>query len=277
MNVLIYGDPLAFIASIGGGSAVRPPHGLAGLLTYPQAAWLNAGPALAVAGLLGAGLFVLARRRNALGLIPLLLFYPIAWYTLQAAISKTYISPADSLRDWENLRYGITILPALAFFTATGIRRPAVLGFAVTAIAASIVVMVAQQRVAAWEDAAGEAPSQIQMSQVGRYVAAHAHGARVLVPAHDPLIDRFELESGLPSNDFIDPTDPHALRAASERPQDLQRMGIGWIVWIGERDDARVMHIVFGAHAKGCFWQEGGGRARVYVYTLAPSCPEEAT
>jgi hypothetical protein len=37
------------------------------------------------------------------------------------------------------------------------------------------------------------------------------------------------------------------------------------------------MHIVFGAKAKGCFWMEGNERARVFVYTLAPACPKEAT
>jgi hypothetical protein len=273
MNVLIYGDPLAFIASIGGDTSVRPPHGAAALLTYPRAAWLNAGPVLAASGLLGAGMYALARRREPRALVPLLLFYPVAWYTLQALLSGTYIAPAGTLRGWENLRYGTTILPALAFFTATGIRRPRLAACAAIAVAASAVLMVTQGRVAAWEDALGEAPAQVQMHQVGQWVASHAHGTKVLIPAHDPLIDRFELESGMPSSAFIDPTDPHLLRAAREHPGALRRMGVGWIVWIGERDDARVMRIVFGAKARGCYWMEGNGRARVFVYTLGRTCP----
>jgi hypothetical protein len=278
MNLLIYGDVLAFVASIGGETAVRPPEGLlAGLLTYPQAAWLNAGPALALAGAVGAGVFAWSRRHEPRTLVALLLFYPVAWYTFQAATHGTYIAPAERLSDWENLRYGTTILPALALFAALGIRGRATLAGVTAAVVVTAGIMVELGRVAAWEDAVGEAPSAIQMRDAGRWVAARTGGDKVLIPAHDALIDRFELESGLPSSAFIDPTDPNLLREARARAHELERMGIGWIVWIGDRDTPEVIRMLVRSDATMCYRRLGGGKARVLAYAVGDSCGRETT
>jgi hypothetical protein len=110
------------------------------------------------------------------------------------------------------------------------------------------------------------------MREAGRFVAERTGGTKVLIPAHDPLIDRFELESGLPSAAFIDPTDPHALRAARARPRDLRGMGVGWIVWIGDRDEDEVLRMLVESDAEMCYRRLGGGKARVFAYALVDSC-----
>jgi hypothetical protein len=237
MNLMIYGDPFHFPAlletprdRVGPREGLIPIESTEALLHYPRAAWHTAGPVLALAGVLGIALFVWRWRRSPHRLIPLLLLYPFAFYTFQAATSGSWIVPAERLGDWENLRYALTILPALAFFTAAGIRRAIPLAIATLAIVASAAVMVASERVASWEEAKVEGESRKDLVHAAEWLGARAPGGRVLIPVPDRSIDRFELKSGLPARAFVDPTATDAWRAALAEPASVRGSGIRWVV-----------------------------------------------
>ena len=233
MNLAIYGDVLAFldpVAGTGGDAFATDRHSLAALLDYPHAAWLMAGPGLAVAGVAGTAAFVWHNRRNAARLTALLLFYPLAWYTLQAAASGSLIKPDETLSEWVNLRYATTILPPLALFAIVGFRRRATIATATVAVLASSAFMLADGRVAAWEDARGDVPAQQQLRAAANWLAERSDGRRILFPVHHDLVDRFELFSGLPGDQFVDANDTTTWEAAKRTPA---RSGAQWIVWIG--------------------------------------------
>lgn len=249
MNVMIFGDPLAFLKPFAGTGDVlgTAHHGLGALLDHPRAAWLNAGPALALAGLGGAAAIAWRRRRDPARLVPLLLFYPLAWYAFQALTSGGIIEPGETLGDWRNLRYGVTVLPALAFCAAVAPRR------AWTAAAVAAVTlggsawMLAGGRVALWEDARHDVPAAEKIRLAARWLGSRTGaGERVLLPVHSFLVDRFELDSGLATARFVDANDTAAWRSARQAPRSLPR-DVRWVVWFGNGEQRVVRRVVHGA------------------------------
>ena len=286
MNVMIYGDPLAFLsgyseANGASGSAGESrsgfDRGLRGLLDYPHAAWLNAGPALAAVGAIGLLGTLVRRGRSAGDLVPLLLLYPLAWYSFQAAAAGSYIVPDEQLSDWVNLRYGVTLLPALAYFAATGLPRRAGAIAGVAVAVAGGAFMLADNRVASWEDAIHDLPAdRTTLRPAADWISERTGGTRVFLPVHHRLIDRFQLETGLDLRGFVDSNDNALYEELRSHPERARAAGVGWIVWLGEGGAPVVDRAVRLSGAHRCY--EGvSGRAelpRVRIYSLAPGCGE---
>lgn len=240
INVLISGRPLAFLSQPSGGAFADEPvvanRSLSALADYPRAAWLNAGPALAVMGMLGLLIYVVSRRRDPHRLVPLLLLYPFAWYTFQAATVGSYMDPASFPGGWDNLRYGTAIMPAVAFFAAIGSRRLLPLLAVVALVSVSAGLMIRNREVAAWEDARYDVPVDGTVRDAATWLGDRADDSKIFIPTFHGAMDRFEFFSGLPSNSFVDVNDSHLYDDVRASPSgDLSRFGIGWVVWLGEQ------------------------------------------
>jgi hypothetical protein len=282
MNVIIFGDPLAFVEPFAGtGDVLEAGHrGSSALLDYPKAAVITAGPLLTAGAICGIALLASRTGDRPHRLVALLLCYPLAWYTFQAVTAGSIIFPADDLGDWRNLRYGITILPAAALFLAVGFRRLLPLALALTAAGLSTALMVTNDRVAAWEDAANDAPASGELERAAHRIPG---SGRVFMPVHHFFADRFEVYSRRPSRTFVDANDTHmwrAARRAGARPgRGLAELHIDSIVWIGEetsayRGETYVRRLARNAGAVSCFRQSerGAELIRIKLYSLDGDC-----
>ncbi len=213
-------------------------------------------------------------RRDAANLVPLLLFYPLLWYTLQAGSTGTYIKPGDALGDWVNLRYGVTLLPALAYFAAAALPRRAGAIAALVAVVVGGSLMLADGRVAGWEDAVHDMPAdKAVLRPAADWLNSRAGEGRVMFPVHDRLVDRFELRSGLHLGNFVDANDRlyGELRAHPER---IRAAGVRWIVWLGLGGQVVVDRTVRATGARLCY-SSASPRVelrRLRIYSLDPSC-----
>lgn len=280
MNVIIFGDPTAFthgFEQTGDVGAVAR-GGADALLAYPLAAWHNAGPLLAVAGLCGAALFAWRARSRPQHLIALLLFYPAATFSLQAATVGTLIVPEPELGDWRNLRYGVTLLPALALFAALGLTRRTLSNVVLAGLAiAASVAMVTSGRVAAWEDARNDVPSRTELKRSARWVGERSGDARILVPVHHEMVDRFELMSGRHASAFIDANDTEDLERALEKPRGLAASEVEWIVWLGDRNAHVVTALTSATGARLCHERRSvadSTRPLVRIYAVGRPCAD---
>jgi len=280
MNVMIYGDPLAFLGGTIDDTTtvfnVSEP-GLDGASAYPHAAYLNAGPALVAAGAVGLVLYLLRARSDARLLIPLLLLYPLAFYTVQALSSGSIIIPGDGLGDWRNLRYGVTILPALAFFAAAGIRNHVGVAVVTALVCAGGVLMATSGQVAAWEDAEGDVPYAPRIERAAQWMGEHATAGRIYFPAHHEFLDRLQLQSGLDSSRFIDANDSKLWKKFRRRPHALIESDVKWIVWLRVRAPERVRPALAATGANLCFIDEvpDSGRYLIRIYSTG-ECPAKA-
>lgn len=280
MNVMIFGDPFAFTKGfLGTGDALAAGrHGLHALADYPRAAFLMLGPTTTLLGGLGCAGFVFFARREPRYLIGLLLLYPVLWYTLQAATAGSLIVPAENLGHWRNLRYGTTIIPAFAFFIASGFPRRALVVPAVIAVLASSVVMIGGGRVAAWEDAKYDVPDASALARAADWLAERSNGKQALVPVHNAQNDRFELYSGLPSKSFIDASDSsswrQARRLAQTHPGRTLASGVRWMIWITPRGRSLVRSIARSTGVRLCYSARlpGGKQQKVRIYSFAGTC-----
>jgi hypothetical protein len=280
MNLMIFGNPFAFTQGFEGTGDVFSVshHGLGALLDYPHAAVLTAGPGLLGAGVLGVSFFAWRWRGDPRHLVPLLLFYPLAWYSLQAITTGSIIVPGHELGDWRNLRYAITLLPAAAFFVAVGFRKPLVLVSITLAVLAFAAQSVYDGRVAAWEDARYDFPESPEIARAARWLGERADGTRVLIPFHDSSVDRFELLSDLQTRVFIDANDTHALRlarrAAATAPMSLRRSQVRWLVWIGNHHRVEIQRMLRTSGGQLCHREESipGLDFSIRIYSLLRRC-----
>jgi 4-amino-4-deoxy-L-arabinose transferase-like glycosyltransferase len=284
MNLLIYGDPLSFLTPYAesdgmhrfvGESRTGQTGSVSHLLAYPEAAWLNAGPALAVAGLAGLVCAIVRWRRDAARLVPLLLLYPVVWYTLQAGSTGTYIVPADKLGDWNNLRYGISLLPAFAYFAAVGLPRRAGAVAAIVAVAVGGVLMLSGGRVAGWEDAAHDLPGDhLEVSPAAHWLHARAGDGRIFFPVHDRLVDRFELRSRLELRNYVDANDSRLYADLRKHPERVRPAGVRWIVWIGVAGPDLVGRTVRVTGARLCYDAASTRKdaPRLRIYSVEGDC-----
>ncbi|MGI8807275.1 MAG: hypothetical protein ACR2KK_05450 [Acidimicrobiales bacterium] len=280
MNVLIFGDPLAFLRDGLGlsgeaGVALSPLKGLAGLAAHPWSVWENAGPALAVVGLLGTVLYAWRRRAEPRFLVPLLLFYPVAWYAFQAATVGSFILPSADPLLFLHLRYGVTVLPALAFFGALGFRRRPLALLAVVAALAGAWSMVDHDRVATWRDAKNEAGGVIDdaLRPAARALGDHMGEGLVYVPVVEQYNDRFELLTGQPPSRFLDASASDWRRLRRD-PSLARRYGAAYILKVGVADPALLDTVLRATNAELCLSLPRNGMApSVQIYTLTGSCP----
>lgn len=280
MNILIFSHPLAFLGSgvergKGAETALRPLRGLAGLAAHPRAVLENAGPALTVVALLGTALYAWRRRREPRFLVPLLLFYPVTWYAFQAATLGSYIIPSDDLFRFGHVRYGVTVLPALAFFGAVGFRRRATAALAAVAVLAGAWTMVDRDRVATWIDAKSEAGAVIDdaLRPVARALGDNMGAGLVYLPVVSQYNDRFVLLTGRAPNRFLD-ANASDWRPLRRRPQLARRYGAEYIVTVGMAGRAGLQRAVRATDAELCLRQpQYGRRPAVEVYTLNGTCP----
>jgi hypothetical protein len=292
MNVMIFGDPLAFLHGYteqdGGGSAATAAAaavgesrsssrvGFAYLVDYPQAAFWNAGPALAVLGGIGLVGAIARRRRDRGNMVALLLLYPLGWYSFQALTTGSFIVPGPDMAGWINLRYGVTLLPAFAYFAAVGLpRRAGALAGVVVAIAAGG-LMVADHRVASWEDAVHDMPaSRATLAPLSDWLTARADADdQVFLPVHHRLNDRFEFQTRLSLSTFVDSNDRVQYRALRRHPERARSAGVRWIVWLGEQGAPVVDRVLRASGAVPCYDVAGDQAelARVRIYSVAPAC-----
>jgi hypothetical protein len=283
MNVMIFGDPLAFLNTFKestGGDAFEAesrsgaPPGLPHLLDYPHAAWVNAGIALAIAGAAGLIAGVVAWRKDAAKLVPLLLLYPLGHYSFQALTSGSYIYPDAAIDEWVNLRYGVTLLPAFAYFAAAGLpkRAGAIAAVAVTIIGGA--VMLNADKVAGWEDArAAIVSDKAAVRAATDWLDSRAVSGHVFFPVHDQLVDRFELRTKHDLDIFIDANDTIEYESLREHPERVATASIHWLVWFDERGKEVVDRMLAAGNAQLCFDRPPIQEApRVRIYSLSGSC-----
>ena len=263
MNIAIYGNPLAFLSgyseSDGAGLnaiGVRAgSSGLAHLADYPQAAWAMAGPALAVAAL--AGLVWGLRRwvRDPWKLIPLLMLYPFAWYSIQAITSGSYIHPGPTLESWSNLRYAVTVLPGFAYLAAAGLPRRvgAIAGLAAVAVGGA--VMLANGQVAGWDDSLhSRGAERTTVIPAANWLHHRAgNNSQVMIAVQDPFVDRFELRAQLDLARFVDATDSQNYATLRAHPERMRRAGVRWIVWVGDVGGPLVERMTRASGARQCY------------------------
>lgn len=275
MNVVIAGDPLAFLGASGGvGDILEGKPDLAGLLDHPQAAWATAGGISVVASAVGAVWYAVRVRRRPTLLVPALLLYPLAFYAVQAITTGSLIEPGRELGDWRNLRYGVTVLPGLLFFVAVGFSRLPAQALAVGAVVLWGAYTVHAGRVAMWEDAQHDVPAAQAIREAGRWLSGRAgRDAEVIIPNHPPHIDQFELASRLDSRDVLDGNDqegvPPPRGLAGDEPHRER-----WLIWLGHDKQALVRDLVKASGATLCY-----GRALpdpstpfIRIYSLGPDC-----
>jgi hypothetical protein len=282
MNIAIYGDPFAFLSGYSevDGTKVYAigvragSSGISRLGDYPQAAWAMAGPALAVAALVGLAWGLFRWVRDPWKLVPLLLLYPLAWYSAQAITSGSYIHPGPTLSTWSNLRYAVTILPGLAYLAAVGLPRRvgAIAGLA--AVTVGGVLMLSNAQVAGWEDSLHDVPGErATLEPAANFLHAHAgDNELVMMAVQDPRVDRFELRAQLDLDRFVDATDTKQYKELRAHPERIRAAGVGWIVWIGDVGPDFVGNIVRRAGATQCYWARspGPGLPNVRIYSLDP-------
>jgi hypothetical protein len=250
MNVAIYGDPLAFLKPTegsasygfaGGGGRCAGGRTLSDILdaasTYPRAIVVLAGLPLALLATAGLLLYVWRWRRDAARLVPLLLLYPLVFYTGWAIFRGAPIVPGNAPADWINLRYASTLYPALAFFLVIGIRWMPLRVLATAAVLAAALTAVRQDAIPALREAQGQTTNVDALQHTAAKLGDNAAGEAIYIPVAHFMVDRFELFSGLPSAAFIDPNDTKQWPVAARRPD---RFDVRWIVWLGDRLPARV-------------------------------------
>jgi hypothetical protein len=284
MNLAIYGNPLAFLAayseSDGGetfSDGVRSgTAGLSRLGDYPHAAWEMAGPALAVAAIAGLVWGLRGWVRDPWKLVPLLLLYPLAWYSAQAITSGSYIHPGPTLETWSNLRYAVTILPALAYLTAVGLpRRVGAIG-GMVAVAVGAVIMLSDNAVAGWDDSLHSVP--VEKATIGpgaKWLHDHAGGSgKVLIAVQDTFADRFELKAQLDLDRFVDATDADEYKTLRAHPERMRAAGVDWIVRIGGVAGPFVERMLRESGAHPCYINPSPhfGIPGVRIYSLEPGC-----
>ena len=213
---------------------------------YPYAVSVLAGLPLAIGGVVGGGLYAFRWRRDVARLVPLLLFYPIAFYTMYALARGSLIHVGSDISQWHNLRYASTMFPALAFFLAIGVRWQAVRIAAAGLAVAVAVIAVRNGDVAAWTEAKDAVPGKGQLHRAARWFEARATTSAgagpILIPfqRHDIVqVDRFELYTNLPSFRFIDANDSRLWHEARMHPRSA---GVKWIVWLGPAGAPAVGH-----------------------------------
>jgi hypothetical protein len=284
MNVLIFGRPTAFLgAGVGSGQgAGAPPPPFKGLGRalegYPWAAYDVAGPALVVAGMLGLVLYIWRSRVRTAHLVPLLLFYPLLFYAVNAVQGSAYFDPSSNIQSFIHVRYAATIFPALIFFAVAGIRwRIPVLVAAVTVIAGAA-AMIHSDSVATWLDARHEAGA-VFIKEIGP--TARAFGQRldrldglVYVPLVSEYNDRFEFLSQVPLDRYIDATTVE-WRLLRRHPLRARQLGVKWLVAVDFGDMLRQIQVVAGIlDARPCTLRSfGTAQPDVVIYTLTSSCP----
>jgi hypothetical protein len=237
MNITIFGDPFEFLksfqkaaapieASIGAGLHLNFSGAIAGVFfrrdpevilrslgDLPEAAALVAGLPLAIAGTVGAVLYVLRWRRDVRYLVPLLLFYPFAFYGAWAIFRSTLIAGEGLPEGWNNLRYANIVFPAFAFFLAVGIRWWPARLVAVFSIAVFALASISTNNVAAWREAFAGHKEKRDIREAAEWLGNRAEpGDTIAFPFHHYHVDRFELESGLPLETFVDKNDTAAYR-----------------------------------------------------------------
>lgn len=243
MNVSIYGSPVAFLRPFAGtgdvfGSAHR---GVDALLDHPLAVLTMAGWPVLVASLAGLAAYGWSRRASTGGYVPLLLLYPLAWFMLQATASGSIIEPAGQPEDWRNLRYAVTMLPALAFFSVVGpSSRTWALGAAFVLIAAGAAKAVTGTD-AVWRDARADVPEAHVLKAASKVLSAEYDDRRVLILPHNRDVDRLQLYSGqegIALNRFIDGNDApwEGITVSGDIPS---RLDVGWVVSIRDDETAR--------------------------------------
>lgn len=258
MNVMIFGRPLAFLdrytseePSTGEGVSFTATQ-LSPLADYPLAAWLNAGPVLALVAALGGLFFLWSSRADTRRLVSLLLFYPFFFYAAIAFAGIDFIGADPTLGDWVNLRYGTPILPAFAFLAVAGFRNRILLSAAVVAVAVGAVLMIRNDRVAAWEDARYDVPVNPVLRAAAEWLGERSGNSRILIPVHNDLVDRFELQSGRPADAFIDANDRRTLLKFYAEPDTLSEEGVEWIALFGGSDEDLVEPILVVNYARLC-------------------------
>lgn len=281
MNLLIFGHPLAFLGNgvergKGAEGVLRPLHGLAAMVAHPQAVWENAGPALAIVGLLGTVLHVWHRRSEPRFLVPLLLFYPVIWYALQAASPLgSYILPSDNLNTFVHVRYAVTVLPALAYFGAVGFRWRPIRALAAIAVLAGTWSMVEQDQVATWVDARSEMGDVIDdaLRPVARAFGENMGEGLVFMPVVEQYNDRFVLLTGRPPSRFLD-ANASDWRPLRTRPSLARVLGAAYILKVGYSDPAGLNRALSATGARLCLNRPPSGTIPpVQIYTLTGTCP----
>jgi hypothetical protein len=293
LNVMIYGDPAAFLpggaadavtAVASGGSAGAPPvqvfspkwaAGLDALSAYPVAAWRNTGTVLVLLGGAGALFAAWRWRRDPSRLIPLLLFYPLAWYTFQAALGRNWIAPNDSLVDFVNLRYGVAIIPAFAYFAAAGMPRRWLSVVALVITFAGGVYMIGDHRVAAWENSRGSQHyDEPFLKPAAEWLRERAAGKRVFFPVYQPAIDRFELRLGFDGGQLVDASDTPEYRELREHPGRLPDADVNWLVWLGNAGDPEIAPVLRTSRALLCYDEKWPNTTlpRIRIYSIDRQC-----
>jgi cellulose synthase/poly-beta-1,6-N-acetylglucosamine synthase-like glycosyltransferase len=231
LNIWWDESPVAFLRGFeGSGDVLATSHkGFGRLADHPHAVWTLAGPLLVIAGTAGAVAYAWSRRREPGALAALLLFAPVVFFAAQALTTGSLIEPGAELTDWRNLRYAITLLPALAF----GLAMVPLRGVVVWALVVLAVLAggneVMTGRVAAHQDAKHDVPNRTAVTRAASDWIRRAPQGAILLPVHSSAQDRLQLQSGLPSSRFIDDNDTVLLRDLLARPSELARSGVRWI------------------------------------------------
>jgi cellulose synthase/poly-beta-1,6-N-acetylglucosamine synthase-like glycosyltransferase len=274
LNVWWAGEPLSFLYGFAGsGNVVASSEvGWHRLGDHPLAAWTVAGPLLTLAGVAGGVLCALRWKAQPARLVSLLLFAPLLFFAAQAVTTGSIIEPDAELTDWRNLRYGVTLLPALAFFAAMAPKRDMVVWGLLTLIAVAGAREVVQGRVAAEQDARYDVPLATVIERGGRWLQSAGEG-RILLPRHSPQQDRFQLQSGLPSTRFIDDNDAALLAEVLDRPDRLTSLGVRWIVTLRPADRRASAakpprRLLDGGASECAVFNDGRGRPVVRIWGL---------
>lgn len=244
MNVSIYGSVLAFLRPFAGtGDVFDSAHrGIDALIDHPLSVVVTAGWPVVLASLAGLVSYGWNRRAVPGWYVPLLLLYPLAWFMLQGAIAGSIIEPAGQPEDWRNLRYGVTMLPALAFFAVAGpSSRRWALGAAVVLVAAGAAKAGAGTD-GVWRDARADVPEAHVLQAASRALGMKYDDRMILIVPHDRDVDRLQLYSGqvgIALNRFIDGNDApwNGIMVGGHIPPGLD---VGWAVSIRDDESARL-------------------------------------